>query len=163
MRSSAEQQLKDQASAAAAIASASLLSAEARASSFQEELERLRTSSMQELSTIRGELLKQQQLTLLAEAAAVDARAAQAVEKLTNERNTLQSQQQLLQQLHDQLQLQHHQQVQLLQVERDKILEQSAEISRLQCELSNARDECAQLVVAQVCHFIAIQELYIAR
>lgn len=102
---------------------------------------------------MHSQLLQQQQQTLLAEAAAVDARAAQAVEKLTDERNSLQKQQHMLQELHQQLLLQHEQQLQLLQVERDKISEQSLEISRLQTELSVACEESAKLLAAKVHNF----------
>ena len=150
VRSSVEQQLKDKANMEAALASETLAAAEARISSLIRQSDAARESSERELSTLHSKLLQQEQQTLLAEAAAVDARAAQAVEKLTDERNSLQKQQEMLQELHEQLQLQHNQQVQLLQVERDKILEQSLEISRLQAELSNAREASAKLLVAQV-------------
>jgi hypothetical protein len=103
-----------------------------------------------EMTKLRAQLLQQQQQTMLAEADAVDARAAQAVEKLTDERNALQTQQQLLQGLHQQLQLQHEQQLQVLQVERDKFSEQSLELFRLQSELSHANEELAMLMMTQV-------------
>jgi hypothetical protein len=150
VRSSVEQQLKDKANMEAALASETLAAAEARISSLIRQSDAARESSERELSTLQSKLLQQEQQTLLAEAAAVDARAAQAVEKLTDERNALQKQQEMLQELHEQLQLQHNEQLQLLQVERDKILEQSVEISRLQADLSNAREVSAKLLVAQV-------------
>ncbi len=149
-RVSVEQQLKDRCSEEAALASASLAAAESRISSLRGELEAARESSEMEMTKLRAQLLQQQQQTMLAEAAAVDARAAQAVEKLTDERNALQTQQQLLQGLHQQLQLQHEQQVQVLQVERDKFSEQSLEFSRLKSELSHANEEIARLLMTQV-------------
>jgi hypothetical protein len=153
VHSSVQQKLKDEASTEAAHASASLAAAEARISSLLGELETTRETSERELSAKHSQLLQQQQQTLLAEAAAVDARAAQAVEKLTDERNSLQKQQHMLQELHQQLLLQHEQQLQLLQVERDKILEQSLEISRLQMELSVACEESAKLLATKVQNF----------
>lgn len=99
---------------------------------------------------MQAQLLQQQQQTMLAEADALNARAAQAVEKLTDERNALQMRQQMLQELHDQLQLQHKQQEQLLQAERDKISEQSVEILRMQKELSDAREESVKHLMVQV-------------
>ena len=109
---------------------------------------------------MQAQLLQQQQQTMLAEADALDARAAQAVEKLTDERNTLQMRQQMLQELHDQLQLQHKQQEQLLQAERDKISEQSVEILRMQKELSDAREESVKLVMVQVRKSSRMMEIY---
>ena len=153
VHSSVQQKLKDEASTEAALASASLAAAEARISSLLVEMEANRETSERELSAMHSQLLQQQQQTLLAEAAAVDARAAQAVEKLTDERNSLQKQQHMLQELHQQLLLQHEQQLQLLQVERDKISEQSLEISRLQTELSVACEESAKLLAAKVHNF----------
>ena len=149
-RVSVEQQLKDRVSEEAALASASLAAAESRISSLRGELEAARESSEMEMTKLRAQLLQQQQQTMLAEADAVDARAAQAVEKLTDERNALQTQQQLLQGLHQQLQLQHEQQLQVLQVERDKFSEQSLELFRLQSELSHANEELAMLMMTQV-------------
>jgi hypothetical protein len=149
-RVSVEQQLKDRVSEEAALASASLAAAESRISSLRGELEEARESSEMEMTKLRAQLLQQQQQTMLAEADAVDARAAQAVEKLTDERNALQTQQQLLQGLHQQLQLQHEQQLQVLQVERDKFSEQSLELFRLQSELSHANEELAMLMMTQV-------------
>ena len=90
----------------------------------------------------------------------MDARAAQVVEKLTDERNTLQMRQQMLQELHQQLQLQHKEQEQLLQAERDKISEQSVEILRMQKELSDARDESVKLLAVQVRKSSRMMKLY---
>ncbi len=115
------------------------------------ELEIVRESSEMKLSKLHAELLQQQQQTMLAEAAAVDARAAQAVEKLIDERNSLLKQQQLLQEVHQQLQLQHEQQMLELQVERDKLSEQSLQVSNLQSELTAANDQITKLLMAQVC------------
>ena len=145
-----EQLQKDEASTEAAAASASLAAAEVRILSLREELKAAHVASEKEKSALQARLLQQQQQTLLAEADAVDARAAQVVEKLTDERNTLQMRQQMLQELHQQLQLQHKEQEQLLQAERDKISEQSVEILRMQKELSDARDESVKLLAVQV-------------
>ena len=109
---------------------------------------------------MQAQLLQQQQQTMLAEADALDARAAQAVEKLTDERNALQMRQQMLQELHDQLQLQHKQQEQLLQAERDKISEQSVEILRLQKELSDARQESVKFLMVQVRKSSRMMKIY---
>jgi hypothetical protein len=135
---------------AAALASASHTAAGARISSLLEQIEAARESSERDLSKLHSQLLLQQQQTLLAEVAAVDARAAQAVEKLTDERNDLQKQQHILQELHQQQQIQHAQQVQLLQVEREKVSEQCLVISRLQTELFNACEESTKLSETQV-------------
>ena len=149
MRSSVEKQLNDKAAAEAARASASLSAAEARISCLQEELQAVSASASseaQELSSLHLQLQQQKQLASKASAAAAAAAAAAAeaataactVGKLTDERNTLQGQQQLLQQQYEQL-------VQQLQVERGQREEQTLVLSRLQMELSVATTEVAQL------------------
>jgi hypothetical protein len=149
--SNVEKQLKDRASAEAKTAAASLAAAEAQISSMRGELEFARELSEVQQSKLRTQLLQQQQQTMLAEAAAEDAKAARAVEKLTDERNCLLKQKQMLQEMHDQLQVQHEQQVLELQVERDRVLKQSLEISELHSELAAANAQSAKLLIAQVC------------
>ena len=143
VRSSVEKQLNDKAAAEAARASASLSAADARILCLQEELQAVSaaaSSEAQELSSLHLQLQQQKQLASKASAAAAAeaATAACTVGKLTDERNTLQGQQQLLQQQYEQL-------VQQLQVERDQREEQTLVISRLQMELSVATTEVAQL------------------
>jgi hypothetical protein len=152
-RANSEQQLKDKASTEATILAASLAGAESQISSLRNDMEAARQSSDIEITKLRAQLLQQQQQqqTMLAEAAAVDARASHAVEKLTEECNSLQKQQELLRDGHQQLQLLSDKQLKELQAEREKVSEMSLELSLLHKQLSHANGEIARLLITQVC------------